>query len=107
MKKVVKSEPAAGTAGTGELNRLNSNSVFIVPENSQKNNPPQDTPEVNWLIEQEAARVRMEKAKHEGNITALRIAHREFNYASGMHNGTACTNNPYLYDADPDTWGDE
>ena len=84
MKKPINSEPPVGTGGTGELNRLNSNSAFIIQQSS-----PEYKPEINWLDQQEAARERMEKAKREGNITALGIAQREYDHASSRHAGTA------------------
>ena len=50
MKKPINSEPPVGTGGTGELNRLNSNSAFIIQQSS-----PEYKPEINWLAEREAA----------------------------------------------------
>ena len=83
MKKPINSEPPAETGGTGELN-ANSNSAFIVQQSS-----PEYKPEINWLAEREAARVRMDTAIREGNITALAIAQREYDHASSRCAGTA------------------
>jgi hypothetical protein len=107
MKKPINKKPPAGTGG--DFDRANdSNSDPCVFNNiTESDNICQDTPEVNWLIQGVNADKRGDAAKANGNKKAVYIAEQERQFCGSMHNGTAIANDPYLYDADPITWGDK
>ena len=107
MKHSIKKQrPLARGLSKDELN-ANSNSAFNITYNAQNIQTAEYPPEIDWLLRFVECGQRYELNYAAGCAEAARIAAQERDYCGSMHNGTATTNNPYLHDADPETWGDD